>query len=210
MRNIPVSVVVQGRFHAFALAKALIELEVPLEVVTNYPVFIAEKFGLPRSAIKSFPIHGVFHRYAYRWNLVEKFPGLERLLHTAFSKSVARHLAAKEPSVVHVFSGVALDIFSRLEQIKKPVIKMLARGSCHIRDQYLELCKEGKRAGVPIDKPSPWMMRRELNEYKRADKIVTLSSFAQQTFIRRGYTDEKIQLLPLGANTHVQTSPGSH
>ena len=44
-----IAIVVQGRFHGFDLARALIDLDVPVRVLTNYPAFIASRFGVPRA-----------------------------------------------------------------------------------------------------------------------------------------------------------------
>ena len=42
------------------------------------------------------------------------------------------------------------------------------------RTLYIDLEQESLRAGSPIELPSQWMVRRELQEYALADRIVTL------------------------------------
>ena len=200
MRETRISIVVQGRFHAFALAKAMIERGSPLQVLTNYPAFIAERFGIPAANMKGIGSLGLLHRYANRWGLTDRIPALNQFLHQSFSLWASRHITHTEPVAVHVFSGVALELFHKLRMFNNPVTRLLLRGSGHIVDQYHDLSREARRAGSDIPKPSPWMIHRERQEYALADHIVTLSSFARKTFLKRGYSEEKTMLLPLGSN----------
>lgn len=171
-----------------------------MDVITSYPKFIAERFGLPAECLTTFPLHGIFHRYAYRWDLVQKFPALEVFLHRSFSTWSSRHISITEPTVVHAFSGVALEIFENSRASGFTGINTLVRGSCHIRDQYHLLDQESRRSGTYIEKPSTWMIQREMKEYRLADAILVLSSFARKTFLKRGYGENKIQLQSLGTN----------
>lgn len=200
MNSTPIEIVVQGRFHAFALAKALIEQGEHVRVLTNYPAFIAARFGLPKANVIGFPLLGLLHRYANRWNLTESLPLLNRFLHQRFSTWAAGRITRTGPVAVHVFSGVALELLRHLQTFSNPVASLLMRGSGHIMDQHHDLSREARRAGTPIEKPSPWMIRRELKEYALSDHIVTLSSFAQKTFLKRGYLGDKTLLLPLGSD----------
>ncbi|MDB6118712.1 MAG: glycosyl transferase group 1, partial [Verrucomicrobiaceae bacterium] len=165
MSRTPIDIVVQGRFHAFALAKALIEQDKPVRVLTNYPAFMAARFGVPPANVTGFATLGLLHKYAYRWNLAERMPLLDRFLHRQFSIWAAGKITRTGPVAVHVFSGVALELLRHLQSFKNPVATLLMRGSGHIIDQYHDLSREGKRAGSDIEKPSPWMIRRELSEY---------------------------------------------
>ncbi|MES2597879.1 MAG: glycosyltransferase family 4 protein [Verrucomicrobiota bacterium] len=195
-----VSIVVQGRFHAFALAEALIKKGVPLRLYTNYPAFKAEQFGVPRKNLACFPLLGLLHRYSYRWGWVEKSPALERVLHRGFSRWARRGITRHETDVVHAFSGVALEIYRDLQRRKRPVLRMLMRGSAHISDQYKELHRESRLAAAHVELPSTWMMGRERQEYQVSHNIVTLSSYARNSFLNRGYAEDKILCLALGSD----------
>ena len=207
MKETRISIVVQGRFHAFALAKAMIEQGSPVQVLTNYPAFIAERFGIPAANMKGIASLGLLHRYANRWGLTDRIPALNQFLHQSFSLWASRHIPHTEPVAVHVFSGVALELFHQLRMFNNPVTRLLLRGSGHIVDQYHDLSREARRAGSDIEKPSPWMIHRERQEYAMADHIITLSSFARKTFLKRGYSDEKTMLLPLGSNVEQFRPP---
>lgn len=200
MKPTQTTIVVQGRFHAFAMAKAMIAKGAPVHVVTNYPAFIARRFGLPAENVTGCAPLGLLHRYASRWDLLNRLPVLNQALHQGFSRWSARHISRTEPVALHVFSSVALELYHQLRTFRNPIVRLLARGSEHIVDQYEDLEQESIRAGIAIDKPSPWVIRREVQEYALSDHIVTLSSFARSTFLRRGFAPEKIDLLPLATD----------
>lgn len=195
------TLVVQGRFHAFALAKSLLALDMPVHVITNYPAFLAERFGLPRSCVTGCAPLGLLHRYAYRWNIGQRSEVVNRFLHVAFSRWAATQVLRSPPDVLHSFSGVALEIYQALKAQNLCPLTLLARGSAHIREQHRDLAREARRAQCPeIDLPTPWMVRREMEEYRLSDHIVTLSSYARNSFLSRGYAEQKVLLLQLGSN----------
>lgn len=201
-RTVPrYSLVVQGRFHAFALAKALHELHLPTRVLTNYPAFIARRFGVPGEIVTGCGSLGVLHRYVYRWNLAQKCPAIPRFLHQQFSRWAAKQQRKNPADIIHVFSGVAKELYDELDRTGDRAVRLLSRGSAHIREQHRCLFREARRSGnAGIEMPEPWMIQREIEEYRRSDHIVTLSSYARDSFLTRGYTPEKIMLMTLGSN----------
>jgi glycosyltransferase involved in cell wall biosynthesis len=78
-------------------------------------------------------------------------------------------------------------------------LRLLMRGSAHIRTQARLLAEEEQRTGAAQDRPSAWMIEREQREYDLADRIVVLSSFARDSFVAQGVPPDKLRLLPLGA-----------
>jgi len=91
---------------------------------------------------------------------------------------------------MHCFSGVALEIHQALKAHNLNPLTLLARGSAHIREQHRDLAREAKRAQCPdIDLPTPWMVRREMEGCRLSDHIVTLSSYARNSFLSRGYDE---------------------
>ena len=95
---------------------------------------------------------------------------------------------------VYCYSGGAEELFRALKNSGTGC--WLARGSTHIRTQAQLLQEEEQRAGVPVDKPSDWMIGREEREYALADVIVTQSSFAMKSF--PDSLSEKVLCIPLG------------
>jgi glycosyltransferase involved in cell wall biosynthesis len=79
--------------------------------------------------------------------------------------------------------------------------RWVVRGSAHIREQHRLLVEEEMRIGFPLDKPSPWIIEREEREYALADRILVLSTFARQSFERRGVPLQKLVVNRLGVQT---------
>ncbi|OYD99143.1 glycosyltransferase [Nostoc sp. 'Peltigera membranacea cyanobiont' 213] len=195
--KLKIAIVVHGRFHAFDLARELINQGHNVTLFTNYPKKIAEKFGIPQKNVQTFLLHGLLTRVIYKLHGVVGTPNFEAFLHSAFSQWAARIINKSEYDIVHVFSGVAEEIFQALST--KRVLKSLMRGSAHILTQSRLLSEEEQQAGISVDRPSNWMIAREEREYQLADVILVLSSFAQQSFNEQNISLDKLRILPLGA-----------
>ncbi len=189
------AIVVHGRFHAFHLARALVERGHDVVLFTNYPRFAVTRFGVPKERVRSFLPHALLARAANRLGL----SGLcEPALHRLFSRWAARAVKREKPfDAVYAFSGVAEELFDALKA--GPTLKLLVRGSSHILAQKELLEAEALRSGATIEKPGDWIVARETREYAKADKVVVLSSFALRTFRERGFADGRLWLLRTGA-----------
>lgn len=193
------ALVAHGRFHTFDLARALLAHGLRLKVLTNYPRFAAARFGLPPEAVVSCPWHGVLTRYLHRWNVVPRSRPLDVWLHRSFSRWAARQALGLRVDAVNGLSGVALEVLQALAQEKPAVLRVLTRGSSHIRAQYQELMREGRRAGQTVELPALWMVRREMREYAAAQRVQVLSTYARETFVRKGHDAARLHVLPLGS-----------
>jgi glycosyltransferase involved in cell wall biosynthesis len=185
-----IAIVVHGRFHAFDLARELLKRGHQLTLFTNYPAFIAARFGIPAASVRSYVLHGVLSRLAWK-----VFPGggggvLDRCGNVAFARWAARALAREAWDAVYVFSGIAEEIFLALRG--RPTACVLARGSSHIALQRQLLEEEEQRLGAWVEKPSDWIVAREEREYALADMIVVLGSFPHRSFVERGIDPNKL------------------
>jgi glycosyltransferase involved in cell wall biosynthesis len=195
---VKIAVVVQGRFHAFNLAQALLKRGHDVTVLTNYPRWAAARFGLPTERVRSFWVHGVVSRGADRLYAATRIRS-ERWLNPAFGRWAAGELARERWDVIHAWSGVSEEIHAN--SLIRNRLRLILRGSAHIRVQYALLKEEETRTGARQDCPDEWIQEREEREYALADRIVVLSSFARATFIARGEDAAKLCLLPLGADS---------
>jgi len=193
-----IAIVVQGRFHAFDLAKALSARGHDVTVFTNYPLFATRRFGLPDAQVRSFPVHGVLSR------AVDYVPARplkawwEPVGHRMFGRWAARELARERWDVIHCWSGVSEEILESPDA--KKAFTFLMRGSSHVLTQRRLLDEESHRASVVLDKPSEWMIAREQREYELADRINVLSSFSRRSFEEEGTPSSRLSLLPLGVD----------
>ncbi|MDB9374997.1 glycosyltransferase family 4 protein [Nodularia sphaerocarpa] len=204
MKPLKIAVIVHGRFYAFDLVRELIKQGHDVTLFTNYPKYIVEKFGIPRSYVCSFLLHGILSRIFHRLTQLLPSPSLEPLLSSLFSKWVAKQISKENYDVIHCFSGIAEELFKSLSSTSQTV-KTLVRGSSHIRVQKQLLEAEEIRANslvktpLKIDQPSDWIIEREEREYQLADIVIVLSTFAQTSFIQQGIEANKLSILPLGA-----------
>jgi glycosyltransferase involved in cell wall biosynthesis len=201
-----IAIVVHGRFHSFDLARGLIERGNDITVFTNYPKQVAPRFGLPPERFRSFPIHGVLGRVVSATGSVGLERRFEQYGHRLFGRWAAQAVARERWDAVHCWSGVAEEILRT--PLPAGTVRLLMRGSSHIATQSRLLKDEEARVSVPLDQPSDWIIDRESREYRLADHIVVLSSFAARSFIEQGIPPEKINLLPLGVQVEAfRSSP---
>jgi glycosyltransferase involved in cell wall biosynthesis len=190
-----IAIVVPGRFHAFDLARSLIERGHEIRIFTTYPRWAARRFGLDPRIFCSFWPLGILDRAAARMGLS---PKMEAFRLAAFGKWAARQVGRESWDIVHEFSGVGEEV---MRATRGKTCHLLLRGSAHIRKQAQILREEAERTGVAVAQPSPWIMEREEREYAAADYIVVISRFCYDSFVRQGVPAEKLLLLPLGVDT---------
>ena len=188
-----IAIVVQGRLWAFDLARALSDRGHEITLFTSYPEWAARRFGVGNAEVRSFWPHGVATRLAERLGI-----DAESALHSAFGRWAAKEIGRGSWDVIHCWSGVSLELLQAHGNSRGTTI--LARGSTHIRTQARILEAEERRTGVPLDRPSKWMIDREEQEYALADKIVILSRFTHDSFISEKISPAKLGLVPLGAD----------
>jgi len=147
--------------------------------------------------VRSFWAHGVAGRAAGWLRNHTSLPYPDAAEHRIFGRWAAAQLKKDQWDVVHTFSGIAEEIMHATKGHAK--LRMMVRASAHIRTQARILEEEECRTGTRLDRPSPWIIAREEREYRLADRILLLSSFAQNSMIDEGVDAAKLRLLPLGA-----------
>src|SRR5580698_4180565 len=102
-----IAIVVQGRFHAFDLARALIARGHAVTVFTNYPRWAVKRFGLSADCVRSFWFHGILSKLgSWIQGRALRFEP-ERWLHPMFGRWVASQLVKETWDVVHGWSGIS-------------------------------------------------------------------------------------------------------
>jgi len=196
--SLKINIVVHGRFHGLALGKALLGLGHDVTILTNYPGFIVERFGVPRRHVRSFVAHAIVARAGNRLSRYLRQERTDPILHQMFGRWAARNVNV-DADIVYGFSGV-MEEFLRMPRRHAQQLRLVVRGSAHIREQDRILREEEARVGAKLDRASDWMIEREEREYALADRVVVLSSFARDSFVRRGFDASRLLLLPLGVN----------
>jgi glycosyltransferase involved in cell wall biosynthesis len=196
-----IAIAVHGRFEAFDLVRELLRRGHRVRLLTNYPRWAVNRFGVPGDCVDSFWAHGVLARVAARLGGPKLVRWWEPQLHMLFGRWAASVIRQQSWDVVYAFSGVAEEILR--EQVRGSSLRLVVRASAHIRAQDELLREEERRTGTPLDRPSPWMVAREEREYGLADAIRVLSSFAYQTFLAQGIPANKVKLIVSGVQTEA-------
>jgi glycosyltransferase involved in cell wall biosynthesis len=205
MKPLKIAIVVQGRFHAFDLARALLARGHDVTVLTNYPPWVMARFGIPPARARTFPLHGVLARALSRLPKTGTFHYPEAGLHRMFGRWAERVLRRGRWDVIHCWSGVSEELLTSTRV--DAACTLLMRGSAHINVQARLLEEEQVRTGVALDRPSAWMRERELREYELADRILVLSTFSRKSFEDEGTPAARISMVPLGVQVDAFRPP---
>lgn len=187
---------VQGRFHGFELAKALLSLGHEVKLFTNYPGFVVKRFGLPSEIVRTHYWHGVLSKIAQKMGSFGRSAWMNRYLSENFENWLAKRLAGEQWDVTYTWSSVSERY---LRSSKTAKVRLLARGSSHILTQRRLLEEEEIRCGTPQEKPFAHTVEKELAEYYLADCLINLSSFSKKSFLDNGYDSRKLGLMIIGA-----------
>jgi len=190
-----VNISVVGRFHAFDLARQLQNNGILNLLNTTYPRFIATRWGVYKSKIRSNIFLEFLNRYVQRYVPVYLKSKINQYIKIRQSKSNIKDL--NKTDVLIGWSGSSLEAFA--EAKRKKVITILERGSSHYSYQMRMLEDEYSKFGKTfcVDYKT-W--QRELLEYELADYISIPSAFVKRTFIEYGFPESKLLLNSYGVD----------
>jgi len=186
-----------GRFHFFALAVELAKIGTLEKIYTGYPAVFARRSGIPADRVASFPWFYVpGRRPGLRWAGRRIRAAYEDFTYAAHDRWVESQL--RECDVFHGLSRYNLRAGKRAKRLG--ALYMCEVGSAHIEEQLEINEREFDRIGLPKAIYHSRGVERELAEYEAADRISVLSSFALNSFIRRGVPAQKLIRTPLGVD----------
>lgn len=191
-----VSIVVGGRWHAFDLARGLARRGALHRLVTNYPWFKVQKWGLPRENVVTLPGSRVLDYFIQRFVSIRHRARFQFLTHTWFANEASRWLEGAE--IVDGVSSFSLPSIRVCRRRGVPFV--LQRLSSHMNVQCEILSAEQRLLGLKGDMTHPKVVAMELAEYAEADRIVVPSRFAKKTFIAQGVASSRIWCNPFGVN----------
>jgi len=185
-----VNVSVQGRFHAFDLAKQLKKYNVLNKLITTYPKFKVKEWGLDSNEIVSELYLEIINRYKNRIPFISD-DRINELVKIKHAKNSAKYVS--EANIMIGWSGSSLETI--IEAKKQGKIFILERGSSHYSYQMNILKEENKNF-----QQNYIMWQKELLEYELADYISIPSSFVKRSFIEYGVPEEKLLVNPYGVD----------
>ena len=199
-KNLKVTIIVPGKFHAFYLAKGLQKKNVLEKIITSYPKFLLLREHIQNKFIISIFIKEIIERLLLRLRLINLLTKLNFFINYLFEYISSYKVDYKKIDILVSWSGVAEKSFQKANIKNKKIIKILERGSSHIVFQNNILLEEYKILGIkkkPIDKR---IIEKEIREYDLADYIFVPSKFSKKTFIENGVNESKILKVPYGTD----------
>ena len=192
-----ITISVGGKFHAFHLAKQLQKRGYLDRIFTPYPRFSVRDLGIPQQKLNCLILKEVLERglckIPYLCNKIE----VPYYTANLFDKQVARRI---RPCDIFVgWSGFSL---YTLRKIRKsfPAKIVLEHTSTHLQNQCDALIEEQKRIGIKVSLLCPSFVSKELEEYREADYIILPSTLAKQTFLDKGFSQDKLICIPQGVD----------
>jgi glycosyltransferase involved in cell wall biosynthesis len=191
-----VAISVLGRFHAFNLAQQLQKRDALAQLLTSYPKFKALEYGVPAEKVSSFVWLEAMKRLWHKTPMNRKW-NAQYLFHSLHDRLAARSL---RPGA-DLFVGWSSSSLKTLRRAKSlGMIGVIERGSSHMLCQQKILTEEFARLGMRFSQTHSKVIEQEIAEYHEADAIAVPSSFARRSFLAEGVPEEKLIMVPYGAD----------
>ena len=193
-----INIIVGGKFHAFNLAKQINKRGHLNKIITSYPSYKLEEYGIKKKDIQSYFLKEILSRIFSKLPFINFIFDLDYLFNNHFDKVVSKNSNFDDVDIVVGWSSFSENSFLKAKQFKCK--KILERGSAHIVFQNDILKNEYNKMKITNNSISKKIISKELREYEIADYIVVPSNFAKKTFLDKGFKEEKIISIPLGVD----------
>jgi glycosyltransferase involved in cell wall biosynthesis len=189
-----------GRFHHFHLARQLHKFNLLDEIYSAYPMFkLQDEHDIPRNKIKTYPYYQIpylfFDKYLQQTSPFI-FHYLATLSHKTLSLKVSKNIG--NANILIASANAGLEAGKKIKSLNGKFI--CDRGSTHIEYQNEILKAEYNRFNIPYHAISKETLQRELEEYNEADIISVPSSYALNSFLKKGIDKKKLFLNPMGVD----------
>lgn len=200
--SIKTTLAIHAKYQAFRLAEGLARLGILNEIYTVYPKFKIPPYKIPLDRVGSISFLGALRYLNTRWGIEIPDPAFSFI----FDSIVARSI--KNPGgkwIFHGWSGFTEKSILRAKKLG--AITVVERSCPHIEFQR-ELVAEEKtfllHRNVPKEENATFP--KMLREYEAADYIIVPSNYSLNSFLRRGFSREKVLVIPL-CNEKLTTQP---
>lgn len=193
-----VSIIVGGKFHAFNLAKELNLKGYLKQIITSYPKYSLKNFQIEKKKIKSILIKELLLKLFKKFYFFQSMIDTDYFLSNYFSKRASKLIDLNNTDILVGWSSFSKEAF--LKAKKTNCIKILERGSTHIKYQEKILKMEYDELKIKPNLPSQNIIQKELIEYELADYITIPSEFAKKTYVEYGVSESKLIKVPYGVD----------
>ncbi len=193
-----VSIIVGGKFHAFNLAKELNLKGYLKQIITSYPKYSLKNFHIEKKIIKSILFKELLLKLFNKLYFLQNIFDTDYFLSNYFSKRASNLIDLNNTDILVGWSSFSKEAF--LKAKKTNCIKILERGSTHIKYQEKILKMEYDKLKIKPNLPSQNIIEKELIEYELADYITIPSEFAKKTYLEYGISESKLIKVPYGVD----------
>ncbi len=193
-----ITIVVGGKFHSFNLAEQLNKKNVLKSLITSYPNYSLKKYGIKKEKVKSLLFKEIFLKIYSKVSFFFKKFDYELYLCNYFGEKASKQIDYAQTDILVGWSGFSKESFLKAKNYN--CLKILERGSSHIKFQESLLKDEYLKIGIKPKIPSKKMIDKEMQEYDLADYIFVPSQFVKDSFLKYGIDEKKIVKIPYGVD----------
>lgn len=189
LKSKKINIVIGGTFHLPMLYSKLTNLGHDVKVYTSTPKFKFNNDELQKNIV-FIPMFFQIIKKLSGYNLKSWMKQFDNFL---FDKITS--LIMRRADILYGFAGCSLICGKK---IKKNGGKYYLDRACpHIEYQNDILIKESNKCDIKFFSANSKTFKRCISEYSEADKIITPSSYTQNTFINKGFDKGKVCIVPL-------------
>ncbi|MCM8799936.1 MAG: glycosyltransferase family 4 protein [Candidatus Omnitrophica bacterium] len=192
-----VTISVGGKFHAFYLAKELEKKGLLDTIFTSYPYFKVKDSKIDKKKIKCLITKEILERLSYKVPYLKNKIDITYYMANLFDYQVSQRIKPCD-----IFVGWSSFCLFTIRKIRKLFLAkvILERSSTHIEFQRDILLEEQKITGLKVNIPSSYIVNKEIKEYEESDYISIPSTFVKETFLAKGFLEDKLLKIPLGVD----------
>ena len=203
------NIYIKGRAWSFQLAESLNKRNNLNYLITSYPKFYTNKYGIPNNKVKSFFIIELFQKIFLKISYyLNKFFNISLYIYTInicdLISDYIHSLFINKSSNIYIlgFGNSTCRILKELKKKNIPSIYFLNNCSDNFFDKILE--EENAKFGIKNHTVNTFVRKRVNKSIQESDYIGAISSFQAKTYIDDGIIDgSRILINPLGVNTKL-------
>ena len=193
-----ISIIVGGKFHAFNLANQINNKKYLNQIITSYPASYLKRYGVEKNKVHSILLKELLLKFFNKFDFFNHLFDYNLFLCNYFDNKASSYVNYNEIDILVGWSSFSKKSFTIAKKFN--CIKILERGSTHIKFQEKILKSEYNALGIKPNIPSKKMIKKEMEEYNLADFISVPSEFVKKSFIKYGINKNKIIKIPYGVD----------
>ncbi|MCH8012630.1 MAG: glycosyltransferase family 4 protein [Candidatus Marinimicrobia bacterium] len=201
-----ISVSINGRFHFFDIAAQFHQRGYLQQLITSYPKFKVNEWGVPNTKIKSMVLLELMNRSGKHFGNGRKYLTLlQKKMYGKWSRMVLDN----DIDIFLFFAGNGFNSKLLNDLKEKNVVTVADEGSSHVLYQNSILKEESEITGINFFKePNKKLVDETLLEYDLSHYILVPSIFVERSFLDQGIPENKLIRIPWGVDlSHFKQVP---